>query len=211
MLAFPVKSQRLCEMERGLILYSSPLNWSFTGCLTTKGNNHPSSSSGSQSAKNILIMFWQKQKGKGSVILRWKNDTQILNFYHTEYEHRELFTSGIKDNYALLNLHLSLTSSNMPCIFARQNELYPGQKHLPSKSLLTKSIWVINLNLGFRQERMTDVQHLSPVVIISWINSKEMPGSTGVSPVRIESSTSPHKCIHLKQCIPTVGSTLLLC
>lgn len=116
MLAFPVKSQRLCEMERGLILYSSPLNWLFSGCLTTKGNNHPSSSSGSQSAKNILIMFWQKQKGKGSVILRWKNDTQILDFYHTEYEHRELFTSGIKDNYALLNLHLSLTSSNMPCI-----------------------------------------------------------------------------------------------
>lgn len=28
---------------------------------------------------------------------------------------------------------------------------------------------LINLNLGLRQERMTDVQHLSPVVIISCI------------------------------------------
>jgi len=35
---------------------------------------------------------------------------QILDFYHTKYHHRELFTSGIKENYALFNLLLSLTS-----------------------------------------------------------------------------------------------------
>jgi len=65
---------------------------------------------GSQSKKKILIMFWQKQQGKCSVILRCKNDMQILDFYHTKYHHRELFTSGIKENYALFNLLLSLTS-----------------------------------------------------------------------------------------------------
>lgn len=57
-------------------------------------------------------MFWQKQQGKGSAILRWKNDTQILDFYHTEYKPRELFTCGIKENYSLFNLLLSLTCLN---------------------------------------------------------------------------------------------------
>lgn len=117
MLAFPVKILKLCEMERVLVLYSFPFNWLFTGQLTAKGSNHPSSSIGSQSKqKKILIMFCQKQQGKGSVILRCKNDTQILDFHHTEYHHRELFTSVIKENCTLFNLLFSLASLNTSCI-----------------------------------------------------------------------------------------------
>lgn len=120
MLAFPVKILRLCEIERRLVLYSSPFNWLFTGQLTAKGSNHPSSSIGNPGKqKKILIMFCQKQQEKSIVILRCKNDTQILDFYRTEYHHRELFTSVIKENCTLFNLLFSLASLNTSRIIFR--------------------------------------------------------------------------------------------
>lgn len=139
MLAFPVKILRLCEMERGLVLYSSPFNWLFTGQLTAKGSNHPSSSIESQSKqKKILIMFCQKQQGKSSAILRCKNDAQILDFYHTEYHHRELYTSVTNEKYALFNLLSGLASLNTSCI------IFQG-KMKPLNSDQDKIIYVVKL------------------------------------------------------------------
>lgn len=103
--------------------------------------------------------------------MRCKNDTQILDFYHTEYQHRELFTSGIKENYTLFNLLLSLTSLNISCIILqdKMSALNSAQDKiiLPSKSLVDWGhMSHLNLTLGFRQERMTAVQHLSTMTII---------------------------------------------